>query len=93
MYIYSHFDTPFTQQAAPQCGPAFCNPVHAVNTLRCQVSIDMAHVLTFDQGPYPRPPPHLAIISPSYIKHTGFTKNFSVQIKSYFPCLTRKKHA
>ena len=51
------------------------------------MSIDMAHVITFDQGPYPRPPPtpppppppHPAIISPSYINHTGFTKNVSLQ--------------
>ena len=35
--VSSHFDTPFTQQDAPQCEPAFCNPVHVVNTLRCQV--------------------------------------------------------
>ena len=35
--ISSHFDTLFTQQDAPQCEPAFCNPVHVVNTLRCQV--------------------------------------------------------
>ena len=27
----------------------------------------------------PLPPPHPVIISPSYIKHTGFTKNVSVQ--------------
>ena len=32
-----HFDTPFTQQDAPQCEPTFCNPVHVVNLLRCQV--------------------------------------------------------
>ena len=32
-----HFGTPFTQQNAPQREPAFCNPVHVVNTLRCQV--------------------------------------------------------
>ena len=35
--VSSHFDTPFTQQNAPQCEPAFCNPVHVVDTLRCQV--------------------------------------------------------
>ena len=43
------------------------------------MSIDMAHVLTFFQGPYPRPPPHPATISSSYIKHSGFTKKVSVQ--------------
>ena len=34
-----NFDTSFTQQNAPHCEPAFCNPVHVVNTctLRCQV--------------------------------------------------------
>ena len=35
--VSSHFDTPFTQQKAPQCEPEFCNPVHVVNTLRRQV--------------------------------------------------------
>ena len=30
-------------------------------------------------GTIPSPPPHPAIISPSYIKHTGLTKNESVQ--------------
>ena len=35
--VSSHFYTPFTQQNAPQCEPAFSNPVHVVNTLRCQV--------------------------------------------------------
>ena len=30
-------------------------------------------------GTIPSPPPHPAIISPSYIKHTGFSKNVSVQ--------------
>ena len=35
----------------------------------------------------PSPPPHPAIISPSYIKHTGFTKNVLVQTlnKYVFP--------
>ena len=58
--VSSHFDTPFTQQDAPQCEPAFCNPVHVVTGKI--MSIDMAHVLTFFQGPYPRPHP----TQPSY---------------------------
>ena len=32
------------------------------------MSIDMAHVLTFDQGPYPRPPPgyHISFLYQAY---------------------------
>ena len=33
----SHFDTPFTQQNAPQREPTLCHPVHGVNTLHCKV--------------------------------------------------------
>ena len=49
----------------------FNNPVHVVNTL--------SYVLAFFSGIIPSPPPHKAIISLSYIKHTGFTKNVSMQ--------------
>ena len=75
--VSSHFDTPFTQQNAPQCEPAFCNPVHVVNTLNCQDRYGKCFCLF--SGTIPSPPPHKAIISLSYIKHTGFTKNVSMQ--------------